>query len=204
VFVFVYFSFFLLQKPVRLHYVSDCTVSVSLRGVIRLSQWFIMLCLWLYCISITKKSNTSITVIYHAMSLIVLKNKMFLLKITLACDFLLCCQNVRVINVDVMSEKHRKSKYSTDSLISVTDFTPQCQKSNTSITVIYHAMSLIVLYQYWKCVSVRRHCGVKSVTEISESVEYFDFRCFSISTALWDKYANLYNPQYILPLRQAC
>jgi hypothetical protein len=88
------------------------TVSVSLRGVIRLSQWFITLCLWLYCISITKRSNTSITVIYHAMSLISYsKNKMFLLKITLACDFLLCCQNVRVINVDVMSEKHQKSKY---------------------------------------------------------------------------------------------
>ena len=29
-------------------YVSDCTVSVSPRWVIRLSQWFIMLYLWLY------------------------------------------------------------------------------------------------------------------------------------------------------------
>jgi hypothetical protein len=53
-------------------YVSDCTVSVSTRRVIRLSQWFIMVCLWLYCISITKKSDTSITVIYHGMSLTVL------------------------------------------------------------------------------------------------------------------------------------
>jgi hypothetical protein len=26
-----------------------------------ISQWFIMLCLWLYCISITKKSDTSIS-----------------------------------------------------------------------------------------------------------------------------------------------
>jgi hypothetical protein len=34
-------------------YVSDWTVSVSLRRVISLSQWFITLCLWLYCISIT-------------------------------------------------------------------------------------------------------------------------------------------------------
>ena len=33
--------------------------------MIRLSQWFIMVCLWLYCISITKKSDMSITVIYH-------------------------------------------------------------------------------------------------------------------------------------------
>ena len=50
-------------------YVSDCTVSVLLRWVICLSLWFIMLCLWLYCISITKMSDMSITVIYHAMSL---------------------------------------------------------------------------------------------------------------------------------------
>ena len=50
-------------------YVSDCTVSVSLRRVVRLSQWFIMLYLWLYCISITMKSDRSITVIYHAISL---------------------------------------------------------------------------------------------------------------------------------------
>jgi hypothetical protein len=31
-----------------------------------------MLCLRLYCVSITKKNDMSITVIYHAMSLIVL------------------------------------------------------------------------------------------------------------------------------------
>jgi hypothetical protein len=37
-------------------YVSDCTVC--------LSQWFIIVCLWLYCMSIT--------VIYHGMSLTVL------------------------------------------------------------------------------------------------------------------------------------
>ena len=47
-------------------YVSDCTVSISLRRVICLSQWFIMLCLWLYCINITMKSDMSVTVIYHA------------------------------------------------------------------------------------------------------------------------------------------
>ena len=29
--------------------------------MIRLSQWFIMLCLWLYCISITKMSDMTIT-----------------------------------------------------------------------------------------------------------------------------------------------
>ena len=41
------------------HYVSDCTISVSLRRVIHLSQWFITLCLWLYCISITSR-------VYHS------------------------------------------------------------------------------------------------------------------------------------------
>ena len=53
-------------------YVSECTVSVSLRRVIRLSQWFIMVCLWMYCISITKMSDTSLTVCYHGMLLTVL------------------------------------------------------------------------------------------------------------------------------------
>jgi len=47
-------------------------ISVSLRKVIHLSQWIIMLCLWLYCISITNISDMSITVIYHCMSLTVL------------------------------------------------------------------------------------------------------------------------------------
>jgi hypothetical protein len=37
--------------------------------VIFLSQWFIMLCLLEYCISIIKKSDIFVTVIYHAMSL---------------------------------------------------------------------------------------------------------------------------------------
>jgi hypothetical protein len=50
-------------------YVSDCTVSVSLGWVIPLSQWFIVVCFWLYCISITKMSDTSIRVIYHGMFL---------------------------------------------------------------------------------------------------------------------------------------
>ena len=53
-------------------YVSVCTVSVWLRRVIHLSQWFITLCLCLYCISMTKNSDTPITVIYHSMSLSVL------------------------------------------------------------------------------------------------------------------------------------
>ena len=50
-------------------YVSWYTVLVSLRSVICLSQWFIMLCLLVYCITITQKSYISFTVSYHAMSL---------------------------------------------------------------------------------------------------------------------------------------
>ena len=53
-------------------YVSWYAVSVSLRGVIFLSQWFIKLCLLVYCISITKKRDMSVTVIYHAISLSIL------------------------------------------------------------------------------------------------------------------------------------
>jgi hypothetical protein len=53
-------------------YVSVCIVSVWLRRVIHLSQWFITLCLCLYCISMTKKSDTPITVIYHTLFLAIL------------------------------------------------------------------------------------------------------------------------------------
>jgi hypothetical protein len=126
-------------------YVSDCTVSVSLRWVIRLSQWFIMICLWLYCISITKKSDTSITVIYYDMSLAVLYQYHYeewyvyhsdlswyvsgctvsiSLKwvIRLSQWFIMVCLWLYCINITKMSD--------------------------TSITVIYHDMSLTVLYQY--------------------------------------------------------
>jgi hypothetical protein len=54
------------------HVMSLTTVPVSPRWVICLSQWFIMLYLWLYCTSITKMSDMSITVIYHVMSMTVL------------------------------------------------------------------------------------------------------------------------------------
>ena len=53
-------------------YVSEYTVSVSLRRVIFLSQWFIMLCLLVYCISINQKSGMSVKLIYHPMSLSIL------------------------------------------------------------------------------------------------------------------------------------
>ena len=96
-------------------YFSDCTVLVSLRRVICLSQWFIMLCLWLYCISITKKSDMSITVIYHAMSLTVLYQYHY--------------EEWYVYHSDL-------SCYVSDYYISFT------KKSDMSITVIYHAMFL--------------------------------------------------------------
>jgi hypothetical protein len=47
-------------------------VSVSLRRLINRSQWFIMLCLLVCCISITQNSDIFVTVIYHAMSLSIL------------------------------------------------------------------------------------------------------------------------------------
>ena len=103
-------------------YVSDCTVSVSLRRVMHLSQWFIMVCLWLYCISITKKSDASVTVIYHCYVFdctvsVSLRRVMHLSQwFIMLCLWLYC--------------------------ISIT------KKSDASVTVIYHAMSLTVLYQY--------------------------------------------------------
>ena len=128
-------------------YVSDCTVSVSLRWVIRLSQWFIMLCLWLYCISITKMSDTSITVIYHGMSLTVLyqyhQDEWYVYHSDLSWYVSDCTVSVSLRWVIFLSQWFIMVclwLY----CISIT------KKSDTSITVIYHGtcMSLTVLYQY--------------------------------------------------------
>jgi hypothetical protein len=81
----------------------------------------IMICLWLYCISITKMSDMSITVIYHGMSLAVLYQYHY--------------EEWYVYHSDL-------SWYVSDYCISIT------KMSDTSITVIYHDMSLAVLYQY--------------------------------------------------------
>jgi hypothetical protein len=50
------------------YYVSDCSGTISQRWVLHLSQWFIVLCLWMFCHNITEMSVTSITVIYRTMS----------------------------------------------------------------------------------------------------------------------------------------
>ena len=106
-------------------YVSDCTVSVSLRRVICLPQWYIMLiCLWLYCISITKKSDMSITVIYHAYVSDCTVSVSLRRVICLSQWYIMICQCLWLY------------------CISIT------KKSDMSITAIYHAMSLTVLYQY--------------------------------------------------------
>jgi uncharacterized membrane protein YccF (DUF307 family) len=126
-------------------YVSDYTVSVSPRRVIRPSQWFITLCLWLYCISITKKSDTSITVIYHAMSLTVLyqyhQEEWYIRHSDLSHYVSDCTVSVSLRRVICPSQW-----FITLCLwlycISIT------KKSDMSITVIYHAMFLTVLYQY--------------------------------------------------------
>jgi hypothetical protein len=96
------------------------TLSVSLRRVIGLSQWFIMLCLCLYCISITKKSDTSITDLSRYVSWLLYQyhqEEWYVYHSALSC-------------------------YVSDYCISIT------KKSDRSITVINHAMSLTVLYQY--------------------------------------------------------
>jgi hypothetical protein len=129
------------------HYVSDCTVSVSQRSVIHLSQWFITLCLWLYCISITKKCDTSIQVIYHTMSLTVLYQYHKEVWYIYNSDLL---HYVSDCSVSVSQRRviHLSQWFITLCLwlycISIT------KKCDTSITVIYHTKSLTVLYQYHK------------------------------------------------------
>ena len=124
-------------------YVSGCTVSVALSSrVIRLSQWFITviyLCLWLYCISITKKSDTSITVIYHAMSLatVSVSVEWYVYHGDLSCYVSGCTVSVSLSRVICLLIYHGMTV-----LYSIT------KQSDMSITVIYHAMSLTVLYQY--------------------------------------------------------
>jgi hypothetical protein len=127
------------------HGMSNCTVSVSLWRVICLSQWFIMLCLWLYCISITMKSDMSITVIYHAMSLTVLYQyhyeEWYVYHSDLSCYVSDCTVSVSLWRVICLSQWFIMLclwLY----CISIT------MKSDMSITVIYHAISLTVLYQY--------------------------------------------------------
>jgi hypothetical protein len=102
-------------------YVSDCTVSVSLRRVICLSQWFIMVCLWLYCISITKKRY-----VYHS---------------DLSCYVSDCTVSVSLRRMICLSQWFIMLCLWLH-CISIT------KKSDMSITVIYHAMSLTALYQY--------------------------------------------------------
>jgi hypothetical protein len=119
-------------------YVSDCTVSVSPRWVIRLSQWFITLCLWLYCISITKKSDTSITVvIYHAMSLTTVSvSPRWVIRLS-QWFITLCLWLLYQYHQDEWYLYHNDlSRYVSDYCINIT------KKSDISITMIYHTMSL--------------------------------------------------------------
>ena len=141
------------------HTMSDCTVSVSLRRVIRLSQWFITLCLWPYCISITKKSDTSITVIYHTMSLTTVSVSLRRM-IRLSQWFITLC--LRLLFSEWYVYRSDLSRYVSDCtvfwVIRLSQwFITLClwlycisitKKSDMSITVIYHSMSLTVLYQY--------------------------------------------------------
>jgi hypothetical protein len=150
------------------HAMSLTTVSISLRRVISLSQWFITLCLWLlyqyhqeewylyhndlsryvsdYCISITKKSDISITMIYHAMSLTTVSVSLRRV-ISLSQWFITLC-------LWLLYQYHQDEWYiyHSDLLHYVSDYCISITKmSDTSITVIYHAMSLTTV-----SVSLRR------------------------------------------------
>ena len=148
-------------------YVSNCTVSVSLRWVIHLSQWFIMVCLWLYCISITKMSDTSITVIYHGMSdCTVSVSLRWVIRLSqwfiMVCLWLYCISITKKSDTSITVIYHDMSltvlyQYHQDEWCLSQWFIMVClwlycisitKKSDTSITVIYHDMSLTVLYQY--------------------------------------------------------
>ena len=110
--------------------------------MIRLSQWLVMLCLTTVSVSL-KKSDTSITVIYHAMSdctvSVSLRRVICLSQwfITL-CLWLYCISITKKSDMSITVIYHAMSDY----CISIT------KKSDMSITVICHAMFLTVLYQY--------------------------------------------------------
>jgi hypothetical protein len=95
-----------------------------------------------YCISITKKSDMSITVIYHAMSLtisvslrrVIGLSRWFIMPFL----WLVSVSLRRVISLSQWFLMLCLWLY----CISIT------KKCDTSITVIYHLMSLTVLYQY--------------------------------------------------------
>ena len=115
--------------------------------MICLSQWFIMLCLWLYCISITKKSDMSITVIYHAMSLTTVSVSLRRV-ICLSQWFIMVCLWLYCISITKKSDMSHSdlSCYVSDCTVSVS-----LRRVICPITVIYHAMSLTTV-----SVSLRR------------------------------------------------
>jgi hypothetical protein len=138
------------------HYVSDCTVSVSLRRVICLLQWFVTLwqCLWLYCITITKESDICLSLYHSDLSLYVsdctVSVSLLRRVISLSQWFITLC-------LTVLNQYHLRRVISLSQWfitlswlclwlncisISIT------KESDKSITVIYHTMSLTVLYQY--------------------------------------------------------
>jgi hypothetical protein len=129
-----------------------------------------MLFLVLYCISITKKSAISVTVIYHAMSLsmlyqyhseesyfyhsdlscyvswyavsVSLRRVIFLSQwFTMLCLWL-CCVSITKKSVFFLSQWFIMLCL-LECCINIT------QKSDISVTVVYHAMSLTLLCQYY-------------------------------------------------------
>ena len=117
-------------------------IPISPRWMICLSQWFIMVCLWLYCIRITEMSDTSITVIYHGMSLTVLyqnhRDEWYSTSITVI---------YHDMSPTVLYQNHWDEWYVYHSDLSwhVSDYCIRIpEMSDISITVIYHSTFLYV------------------------------------------------------------
>jgi hypothetical protein len=119
------------------HAMSLTTVSVSPRRLIGLSV--IYHAMSDYCINITRKSDRSITVIYHAMSLTTLSISLRRV-IGLSQWFIMLC-------LWLLYQYHQEEWYVNHSELSryFTDYSISITKSDRSITVIYHAMSLITV-----------------------------------------------------------
>ena len=127
-----------------------------LRRVICLLQWFVTLwqCLWLYCITITKESDICLSLYHSDLSLYVsdctVSVSLLRRVISLSQWFITLC-------LTVLNQYHLRRVISLSQWfitlswlclwlncisISIT------KESDKSITVIYHTMSLTVLYQY--------------------------------------------------------
>ena len=144
-------------------YVSDCTVSVSLRRVICLSlyhsDWslYVSDCTVIFCISITKKSDMSVTVIYHTMSNCTVSVSLLRRVISLSQWFITLCLWLYCISITKKSDKSITMIYHTEYVSDCTHYYISITKeSDMSITMIYHTMSMSLTVLTTISVSLRR------------------------------------------------